>query len=100
MFCEFEAMLYEFEPMFCEFEAMLYEFKPLFHDFEPLFYNNEPLFHADKPMFYTNILFLLSIFVEKRIILLVKKVFQKTHNFQSKKGGARKWACDPLWGIK
>ena len=77
--------------MFCEFEAMLYEFKPLFHDFEPLFYNNEPLFHVDKPMFYTNILFLLSIFVEKRIILLVKKVFQKTHNFQSKKGFARKW---------
>ena len=65
MLCEFEAML-------CEFEAMLYEFKPLFHEFEPLFYNiaslfynNEAMFHADELMFYTNILFLLSIFVEK-----------------------------------
>ena len=100
MFCEFEPMLYEFEPMLYEFKPMLCEFKPSLYDFEPLLYTNEPLFHADKPMFYTNILFLLSIFVEKRIILLVKKVFQKTHNFQSKKGGARKWACDPLWGIK
>ena len=72
-------MLYEFKPMLCEFKPSLYEF-------EPLLYTNEPLFHADKPMFYTNILFLLSIFVEKRIILLVKKVFQKTHNFQSKNG--------------
>ena len=58
MLCEFESMLYEFEPMFCEFELMLYEFKPLVN-------NNEALFHVDKLLFYTNILFLLSIFVEK-----------------------------------
>ena len=65
MFCEFEAMLYEFKAMFYEFKPLFHEFESLFYEYEPLFINSELLFNRDEPLIYNNILFLLSIFVEK-----------------------------------